>query len=195
MEVEGSLQESGFVVSKEVNSMYRQLLPRLQEKEIQSWPRTSLTRTQSIAFTNYLIMLESMNTLYLLTIFCVVIFMHRFLTSWHNIIQSFPDLQCFHLWFFDFIMVQKQCTFRRNHISNSKFWSFSELATCCMIFLWWWVVNLSSQSATWFIRQIIDTHATILYTYNHSFSLSVMYSMNSMRYYKIGFVSDTLTQL
>ena len=34
--MEGSLQESGFVVSKEVNSMYRQLLPRLQEKEIQS---------------------------------------------------------------------------------------------------------------------------------------------------------------
>lgn len=53
-------------------------------------------------------------------------------------IQTVPDLQWFDLWSFNFVIVWKQYTSRRNPISNFEFGSFPRLATCSMILSQGW---------------------------------------------------------
>ena len=112
-------------------------------------------------------------------------------------IQTFPDLQCFVLWFFIFTMVWKQCVLHRNHTLNFDYWSFPGLAICTTIHSFDAFINVkvshSSQPAMW------SQGKQLIYLQSFYFSLSVQYSISYMRYltlyYKIGFVLDNFAQL
>ena len=98
-------------------------------------------------------------------------------------LQTFPDLQWFSVWFFYFMMVQKQYSFSRNHTSNFDL----SLGSQCVVR--YSLVMLGSGLEPRFpVSHAInkgstaDTLTTILYPDNHCFSLLVQCSINYIRY-------------
>ena len=107
---------------------------------------------------------------------------HLSVSEWILPLQTVPDFCWFYLGFFEFTMVQKRCSFSRNHILSFEFDLFLgsqyEVLFSLMVLGSDSEPQLSASHAvtTWILRPILYSDSYFF------FSLLVQNSINCMRY-------------